>query len=58
MEDGTVYNLGLSIGPAGPKYSIIHFPHTKKGIFYTFPNSASFANSGIFELAVLALPLF
>ncbi|XP_073993644.1 neither inactivation nor afterpotential B isoform X2 [Rhodnius prolixus] len=30
MEDGTVYNLGLSIGPAGPKYSIIHFPHTKK----------------------------
>ncbi|KAK9504943.1 hypothetical protein O3M35_009109 [Rhynocoris fuscipes] len=30
MEDGTVYNLGLSVGPTGPKYSIIHFPHTKR----------------------------
>lgn len=27
MEDGTVYNLGMTVGKMGPSYVIIRFPH-------------------------------
>ena len=28
MDDGTVYNLGMSVSVTGPLYSIIKFPPT------------------------------
>ncbi|CAO1425675.1 unnamed protein product [Diamesa serratosioi] len=30
MADGTVYNLGMSVGKTGPAYNIICFPHGEK----------------------------
>ena len=29
MEDGTVYNLGMSISPRGPAFTIVSFPPNK-----------------------------
>ncbi|KAL1123020.1 hypothetical protein AAG570_002108 [Ranatra chinensis] len=31
MVDGTVYNLGLTVTPTGPKYAIVEFPFTREG---------------------------